>query len=364
MFKRMTIRTRVALLATLVLVIICFCITLVIINISVKELIYVSTPQLNPQEQPQDDAEHIVMMSLEGNEIGQELLKKSLPIMLIFTLIGGLSVWILTKRALYPIIKLSNNIVSINENDLNTQLPEPIARDEVAELTKSFNQMLVKINSSFETQKRFSAMSAHELKTPLTAIIANLETLNLGEEPSNEEYADTMMYISESANRMEKLIKDLLAAHSGNNAGEYVVCDVRMICEHIGEACQISYDNDVSFGIDGKLLVNGDSILLERAVSNLIENAFRYNKKGGNVRVILQDNTLIVKDTGIGIPEEALEKIWEPFFRVDESRSRKLGGSGLGLSIAKSIFEAHAAEVEIKSELESGTEITVRFDIA
>lgn len=300
-------------------------------------------------------------MVSNGGAVMSVILLKSLGLMAVLVVIGLIGIWFAVKKGLQPVTKLSRDIAEIDEKSLDTLLPIPDSKDEIAELTKSFNHMLMRLNGSFEAQKRFSATAAHELKTPLSAIISNVEVLELDEIPDYEECLETISVVRDNAFRMEHLIQDLLRAYSNGYEHKQEICNLQEICERSGLVCMKQDDKQIEFEVEGELCVLGDQLLLERAVSNLIANAFRYNRKNGSVTVRLGKDSLTVKDTGVGIPEKDLDKILESFYCVDKSRSRELGGSGLGLSIAKQIFDDHQAELSIASEYGVGTEMTVYF---
>lgn len=363
MFKRMSIRMRVILPAALVLVIVCLILTIGIYSISSGQMIsYMGEFEVAENNEP-----HV------GNSIGREvlmadssgvvegILKKALWIMLVCIVFGIAGIWILVKLALSPVSDLSRQIADVNEQKLNRPLRMPSSKDEIAELTASFNRMLEKLNASFEAQRQFSATAAHELKTPLSSIITNVEVLELDENPSYEECLETIMLVKENAFRMEQLVMDLLNTYSVNAVVKNEVCDVRSICEKNCKAQAELDQKGIVFKIHGNLSIQGDPLLLDRAIGNLISNAFRYNREKGRVTIQLFENTLLISDTGIGIQETDLNRIFEPFYRADISRSRELGGSGLGLSIAKQIFDNHGATVQITSEPTIGTKVTVHF---
>ena len=313
-----------------------------------------------------DDTENIDpaagdVMVANASQIVRVVLVKSLILMTALVVVGLAGIWFAIRKGLQPVAKLSRDIAEIDEKSLDTLLPIPDSKDEIAELTNSFNHMLMRLNGSFEAQKRFSATAAHELKTPLAAIISNVEVLELDDIPDYDECLETISVVRDNALRMENLIQDLLRAYSNGCEHKNETCDLREMCEKSGEVCLKQDDKRITFEVEGELNVSGDPLLLERAVSNLIANAFRYNRKEGSVKVLLNEDSLIVKDTGVGIPEKDLDKILEPFYCVNKSRSRELGGSGLGLSIAKQILDDHQAVLSISSECGVGTEVTVYF---
>lgn len=359
MFDRMPIRMRVILPTALVLVIVCVAITLGITAAARSEI--VATLEIDGAAQGTLYGGTMIgdhTFRIDAYDLIEAVLKKSLLIMTTAILAGIVTVWLLIKQALRPVSHLCRIISTIDEKKLNAPLPIPPSKDELAELTKAFNRMMARLNRSFEAQKQFSATAAHELKTPLSAILANIDVLELDESPSYAECMDTIAVVKENASRMNRLIQDLLQSYSATLAQEKSVCDLNKICETCCRLSAGTEKNAVAFSIEGEGTAEGDPLLLERAVGNLIGNAFRYNRPGGTVEITLAGNTMQICDTGIGIGESDLERIFEPFYRADRSR---FGGNGLGLSIAKTILEAHHAELSVESRVNEGTTFTVRF---
>ena len=363
MFKRMSIRMRVILPVVLILVMICVTLTVGIYGASKAETMSYTGDFVVPEDSEYNGEDIGVEIIVEdGSNVVLGILVKSLWLMLGCIVFGIASVWLVVKLALQPVSKLSRQISQINERQLNCPVTVPESKDEIAELAVSFNRMLSHLNTSFEAQKRFSATAAHELKTPLSSIITNVEVLELDEHPTYEECLETITMVKDSATRMEHLVLDLLHTYSTGEIRKKEICNLREICE---KNCEVQAQLDrkgVSYEITGELSVQGDPLLLDRAVGNLISNAFRYNRADGSIKIRLADKRLRITDTGIGIPEEHLERIFEPFYRVDISRSRMLGGSGLGLSITKQIFDNHNADIIIDSHPNEGTDIQIFFE--
>ncbi|WP_152398704.1 sensor histidine kinase [Paenibacillus cellulositrophicus] len=289
----------------------------------------------------------------------------SMVYMFIMILLGTVSSYMVAGKALRPVADLSKRIESIDENKLFQQLEGFDTNDEVARLAASFNQLIVKLEKSFNHQKRFAANAAHELRTPLSGMIANIEVLQLDEKPTVQEYKEVLEDAFANAQRMITLVNDLLKLNSAFHADRCVRFNVKemfhSLISALSESCTLH-----NIRIDNKLpdiMAFGEQALLQRAFFNLVENAVKYNKRNGEVVVTSAQHddfdVIIIRDTGIGIPEDELENIFEPLYRVDTSRSRELGGSGLGLSIVKTIIEKHNGNVFIQSEIGSFSEVTV-----
>lgn len=285
----------------------------------------------------------------------------SMVIVAIFVLFGTIIAYVISGQALRPIKSLAGKIEDIDTNNLNTLIEPPKSNDEVSSLTHSFNNMLGKIDRSFATQKLFAQNAAHELKTPLAFIRASLDVLELDEKPTEEEYRETYGIVKTSTDRLIELVEGLLSLNSTVDEQQWQTFDGRKVFE----SAIIELGADISArGIDvsvaGECRLKGDKTLLQRALFNLVHNAVRYNVDNGTVKITISDINITIEDSGVGVPAEHLPHIFEPFYCVDKSRSKKLGGHGLGMAIAKNIFDRHNMEIEILSEVGSGTKIILR----
>lgn len=291
--------------------------------------------------------------------LGKDFILRSLTYLAIAVFAGVAGAWFLARRTLRPISELSQRIESIDVNNLSEPIPVPKSEDEVARLTRSFNNMLHKLNSAFEGQKRFVQNAAHELKTPVTAILTNIEVLEMDEKPSQEDYKVVIKTVKENAERMSTLVQDLLLINVESRE-LFTRFSFRQLLEEIREElAQESEQRGISFAVRGDLELTGNRALLKRAFHNIVHNAIRYNRPGGSIDISCGDGQITIADTGIGIPSDKLDKIFEPFYCVDASRSRKLGGSGLGLAMVKQIFQQHQIQVQVSSVEAQGTRFTI-----
>lgn len=290
-------------------------------------------------------------------------------LMLVF---GTGAAWFMAGKVLKPLGELSNTIEEISGNDLSRRVDKEIQdrQDEIGRLALSFNNMMDKVGASFDRQRRFSASAAHELKTPLATMLVNLEVMELDGQTSPARMEKVLSVVKTNTERMIRLTEDLfrLTSDKDSEMGEEVL---------LGEAVAIAVDELSSLLQEKHLTVSvqdmagikmtGNRVMIYRAMSNLIENAAKYNCDGGSINVTAEaaDHNVTVKiaDTGIGIPEEDLPHIFEPFYRVDRSRSRAVGGAGLGLSLVGDIVEKHGGKTAIRSVPGVGTEITVVFPV-
>ncbi|WP_127580459.1 sensor histidine kinase [Paenibacillus koleovorans] len=284
---------------------------------------------------------------------------------LLVLVVGTALTYIIAGKALKPVTSLSREIEEIDENNLFRQVQVPPSNDEVSRLSLSFNHMVQKLEKAFVTQKQFSANAAHELKTPLTAMIANIEVLQLDDEPSLDEYKETLDDTLRNAQRLSALVNDLLRMNAELHTLNREKFEAQAMLEELLEEHRQAWQSK-SLRIEtsgGDLLLYGERQLLQRTFSNLIQNAIKYSKPGGVVKLAVaetEDRTrLTIMDTGSGIPEEHLERIFEPFYCVDKSRSRELGGSGLGLSIVKAVIEKHGGDIQVQSVVDVFTSFVV-----
>ena len=297
------------------------------------------------------------VVNIEYHAAQQRYLWISLIGTIILSIVGTLSIWLVSSRAIRSVSVLSEQIETVDENHLNAPLPVPEAMDEVRRLTVSFNHMLSRIGNSYETQKRFAHNAAHELKTPVANMLTMIEVSELDENPDAEELKETLSDVKAEVFRLKELIGDMMLLNVSNV--EKAQVDFHLLYEEIVKELETDCtEKGVSIFCEGNTILLGDWFLLKRAFFNLLQNAVRYNIPNGMVTVCCERHKITISDTGIGIPAKHLDHIWEPFYCVDPSRSRKLGGSGLGLSIVKQILDKHDLPIQIEST-PSGTTITV-----
>ena len=299
-----------------------------------------------------------------------QFLMKSVVVTAAIILLNSICTYFLTRKTLSPLKQLNEKITRIQAQNLSARLPVPNSQDEIARLTLSFNEMLARLDNAFSIQKQFSANAAHELRTPLAVLQTNLEVFQKKGSPDIGEYQQLFSMIQEHLGRLTHLVGTLLDMTNLQSVprsdkislaalSEEVFCDLDLVAEqsHI----TLIQEN-------GDCMVTGSYVLLYRAVYNLVENAIKYNKPQGTVSLSIQqkgpDVLLSVKDTGIGISLENQEKIFDPFFRVDKSRSRAMGGAGLGLALVDAIAREHHGQVKVLSSSNDGTIIGLSLPVA
>ena len=299
----------------------------------------------------------------------------------IIILLSSIGTYFISRRALTPLHDLSTKIGKIQAQNLSESLEIPDSNDEISQLTASFNKMLSRLDDAFTAQKQFSASAAHELRTPLAVMQTNLEVFARKKTPFTEEYQEIFSLIQEQTGRLSHLAEILLdmtgiqtversETISLAELTEEVFCDLASVAEQK----QIELIQR-----DGDCTVTGSYLLLYRAVYNLVENAIKYNHPSGKVTVTLHPGKVIldassqphpadcafieISDTGIGISPEYQEKIFAPFFRVDKSRSRAMGGAGLGLALVTEIARQHGGQVKVLESNEKGSTIALMLPL-
>lgn len=310
----------------------------------------------------------------EIQETKESFLLRSVIATTIIILLSSVCTYFLTKKALTPLLKLTSEVSQIQAQNLSTQLPVPNSKDEIAQLTSSFNEMLTRLDNAFSTQKQFSANAAHELRTPLAVLQTNLEVFEKKQKPEMIEYRQLFTMIKEQTARLSQLVGTLLDMTNLKSVPrtdqvsleelvDEVFCDLDPIAEKAGISIHFNDSSNQDLHTD----VTGSYVLLYRAVYNLVENAIKYNRPHGSVSVsVKQENgqaMVLVTDTGIGISPENQKKIFDPFFRVDKSRSRAMGGAGLGLALVDSIAKEHRGTVKVLESSSAGSTIVLMLPV-
>jgi signal transduction histidine kinase len=291
--------------------------------------------------------------------------KQSVLAMVVIGLLAvGLTYWAVGKM-LRPLKRLTNSVRAVDEQNLDQRVKPAGAQGEVLVLTESFNGMLDRLEDAFLIQKSFAANAAHELKTPLAVIKTSLQVLEMNPHPETSDYQEFMEDTEKSLERIIKTVEGLLslanlAAVETDENVEVSALMKHAVQELSGKAKSAHVELSISCE---EVKVIGNSSLLYRAFYNLIENAIKYNREGGQVAIAVKTNgdraEIQIKDNGIGIEPEAVGHIFEPFFRADQSRSQKIPGSGLGLSVVKMILEKHGGEICVESQAGKGTQFVI-----
>lgn len=280
---------------------------------------------------------------------------QSVAAMGIIVVSGCLMVYWLTGKALAPLRRLDEQIRSRTASDLDIPLPVPASGDEVAGLTVSFNQMSQNLSRAFQQQKQFAQCAAHELRTPLAVLKTRMALFRKKGLCTTPETAALLDVLEEQTERLSALVNDLLSLTNLDNLERSARLDLSQLLTQVaGTLEEAARAQNIAIQLEREpVTVLGNAILLERALFNLMENAVKYNRPGGTVTVRATRAgayaQVEVCDEGLGIPPEFREQIFEPFFRVDKSRSRQLGGAGLGLSLVRAIAELHGGSVRAEA---------------
>ncbi len=280
---------------------------------------------------------------------------------------------LLVRWALKPVDHIIRSAEQISSRNLNERLPVPETGDEIQRLSSSINSMIRRLDEGFQQTQRFFADASHELRTPLTIIQGELESVTKNKE-AKADVRETAASALEEVDRLKNIVDGLFALsrlESGEVQENFESVDLaELAATTADQMCLLAEDKNISIAChcDSKVHVLGDRARMKQVVVNLLDNAIKYTPAGGHVKVtVAQRNgygVLQVADDGIGIPAEALPRLYERFFRVDKARSREMGGAGLGLSIVKSICTAHHGQVHVQSKEGAGSRFTVELPLS
>jgi heavy metal sensor kinase len=293
-----------------------------------------------------------------------------LPVVAAMALGGG---YVLVKRALVPVDQIASSAERISSANLSERLPVAQTGDELQRLTVALNHMIERLDSAFQHSRRFVADASHELRTPLTVLRGELESL-VQEPALSAEWHDRLGSALEEVERLSNIVEGLFAISridAGEAAAEWVKFDLAGLATSTADQMALlAEDKNISINCQAtqNVWVEGDRARMKQVVVNLLDNAIKYTDRGGAVALTVgardRKAVLEVTDTGVGIPPEALPRVFERFFRVDKARSREQGGAGLGLSIVKSICAAHQGRVEANSAPGQGSRFRVELPLA
>ncbi len=318
--------------------------------------------EILPQEMsiPPDATE---ALEVEITKVQMEFWSKSILITAIITLISSTFVYIAIGHALKPLQQLGKRVEEVQAKNLQEHVESTSKSIEIVRFTDAFNGMLERLGEAFFLQKQFSANVAHELRTPLAVMQTKLEVFKKQKNPSEEENKEIFEMVETQIERLSHVVNILLEMTelqlvqrndkvSLSELVEEVLCDLTTL----GKKKKVTLYQE-----PGNAIITGSDALIYRAVYNLVENAIKYNKTGGQVIVAVKDDDgfarVIISDTGSGIDQENYRNIFEPFFRVDKSRSRSMGGAGLGLALVKEIASQHGGTARVIESSENGTKI-------
>ncbi len=284
------------------------------------------------------------------------------------TLLSGILAYFVSGRALKPLRSFASQVEMVQMTNLADMKIDEDVLPEFKQLSRSFNQMLERLNTAFAAQRKFTGNAAHELRTPLALMQAQLELFSAEHPAMLPETAEFLTLLREQTERLTQMTKTLLEMSNLQQVARNERIQLAPMIEEIfTDLAPLSDKRGVTLTAEGNGIMTGSDALIYRLIFNLTENAVKYNRQGGSVRVSVTQEPekllLRVSDTGCGIPEEYQRSIFQPFFRVDKSRSREYGGAGLGLSLVWEIADLHGGSVWVEESSDKGTTIAVELPI-
>ena len=379
--KRMSLQWRLTCITTLCIAIICGCLTMFVYKNGVHYIdslhdavesqgdekgnksdeIYISIP-----DDKWDEFADKFSVQVYNNKTDYK--RNSLVITFLLALLGGVVTYFISGHALRPIREFSDKIEEVQAQNLSDSRIEENNVKELNQLGISYNNMLERLSDAFEIQRQFTANAAHELRTPLALMQVQLDLYNSASHPGNDtDTLQTIKMVTEQNDKLNRMVKTLLDMSELQSVGrdDKIILDA-IVEEVLADLEPLAVEKNIKLiGKCEDATMIGSDILIYRLVYNLVENAIKYNHPLGQVTVTAYQRNkhvyLSVEDTGNGIPKELRERVFEPFFRVDKSRSRELGGVGLGLALVREIVRAHDGSICIKSGKTGGTIFEVTF---
>ena len=379
--KRMSLQWRLTCITTLCIAIICGCLTMFVYKNGVH---YIDSLQDAVESQGDEkgnksDEIYISIPDDKWDEFADEFSvqvynnkadykRNSLIITVLLALLGGVVTYFISGHALRPIREFSDKIEEVQAQNLSDSRIEENNVKELNQLGISYNKMLERLSDAFEIQRQFTANAAHELRTPLALMQVQLDLYNSASHPGNDaDTLQTIKMVTEQNDKLNRMVKTLLDMSELQSVGrdDKIILDA-IVEEVLADLEPLAVEKNIKLiGKCEDATMIGSDILIYRLVYNLVENAIKYNHPLGQVTVTAYQRNkhvyLSVEDTGSGIPNELRERVFEPFFRVDQSRSRELGGVGLGLALVHEIVRVHDGSICIKSGKTGGTIFEVTF---
>lgn len=379
--KRMSLQWRLTCITTLCIAIICGCLTMFVYKNGVH---YIDSLQDAVESQwdekgNKSDEIYISIPDDKWDEFADEFSvqvynnkadykRNSLIITVLLALLGGVVTYFISGHALRPIREFSDKIEEVQAQNLSDSRIEENNVKELNQLGISYNKMLERLSDAFEIQRQFTANAAHELRTPLALMQVQLDLYNSASHPGNDaDTLQTIKMVTEQNDKLNRMVKTLLDMSELQTVGrdDKIILDA-IVEEVLADLEPLAVEKNIKLiGKCEDATMTGSDILIYRLVYNLVENAIKYNHPLGQVTVTAYQRNkhvyLSVEDTGSGIPKELRERVFEPFFRVDKSRSRELGGVGLGLALVREIVRVHDGSICIKSGKTGGTIFEVTF---
>lgn len=377
MNKRRSLQWKLTVITAIIVILSCLAISYAISKSAISSMSKIedSAVAILPTSPATDTTGEVVQLQISTKDVISDMAKgiqsdfwkSSLLITIIITVASSSMMYFFIGYALKPLQNLGEQIEDIQAKNLKHLVVSDQSSIEIEQLTNAFNEMLERLSNTFAAQRQFSANAAHELRTPLAVMRTKLEVFEKNNNPSAAEYQETVHMIRMQTSRLSHVIDILLEMTDLQSAqkqdrisladmAEEVICDLTAVADKK----EITITQN-----PGTAEIIGNDTLIYRAIYNLVENAIKYNHTGGNVTVSIKEDsefaTVIISDNGPGIQQEDWQHIFEPFFRVDKSRSRDMGGAGLGLALVKEIARQHGGDVYVVQSSKNGTEIALKL---
>lgn len=382
--KKLSLQWRLTLITTLFIAIICGCLTMFVYGSGVYYMdslqetvdaqntdgddshqneIYISIP-----DDKWDDFANDFSVQVYNNKADYK--KKSLFFSIFLVILGGVATYYFSGRSLKPLKEFSEKIEEVEARNLSDSRIEENKVKELNQLSISYNKMLDRLSESFEMQRQFTANAAHELRTPLAVMQAQLDLYHTTGHPATDACTEkTIQMVTDQNERLSKMVKTLLDMSELQTVARDEKIEVDALVEEVlADLDPLAEEKNVILeSVCDAVTMMGSDILIYRVVYNLVENAIKYNMEEGWVRVTLDADHkffyLKVQDSGIGIPEDVQDRIFERFYRVDKARSRETGGSGLGLAITRNVVLMHKGAIKLSSKEGEGSTFTLRIPL-
>lgn len=377
MNKRRSLQWKLTVITAIIVILSCLAISYAISKSAISSMSKIkdSAVAILPTSPATDTTGEVVQLQISTKDVISDMAKgiqsdfwkSSLLITIIITVASSSMMYFFIGYALKPLQNLGEQIEDIQAKNLKHLVVSDQSSIEIEQLANAFNEMLERLSNTFAAQRQFSANAAHELRTPLAVMRTKLEVFEKNNNPSAAEYQETVHMIRMQTSRLSHVIDillemtDLQSAQKQDRISladmtEEVICDLTAVADKK----EITITQN-----PGTAEIIGNDTLIYRAIYNLVENAIKYNHNGGNVTVSIKEDgefaTVIISDNGPGIQQEDWQHIFEPFFRVDKSRSRDMGGAGLGLALVKEIARQHGGDVYVVQSSKNGTEIALKL---
>ena len=377
MNKRRSLQWKLTVITAIIVILSCLAISYAISKSAIASMSKIenSAVAILPANPATDTTGEVVQLQISTKDVISDMAKgiqadfwkSSLLITIIITVASSSMMYFFIGYALKPLKNLGEQIEDIQAKNLKHLVLTDQSSIEIEQLTNAFNEMLERLSNTFAAQRQFSANAAHELRTPLAVMRTKLEVFEKNNNPNSADYQETVNMIRMQTSRLSHVIDILLEMTDLQSAQKQDHISLADMAEEvICDLTALSDKKDITISQNpGTAEIIGNDTLVYRAIYNLVENAIKYNNTGGKVTVSIKEDSeyasVIIRDNGPGIKQEDWQHIFEPFFRIDKSRSRDMGGAGLGLALVKEIARQHGGDVYVVQSSKNGTEIALKL---